>query len=110
MGAEVIATDAHGRPALLLRRVGDGDIILCTYPIEDMAAVTPRVNPDATVTLYDALADHAGVRRPVTVEDPRVTCDMLVRDDGADSPCSPATPRSHLISSPYWASRGHSPS
>ncbi len=48
-----------------------------------MAAVTPRVNPDATVTLYDALAAHAGVRRPVTVDDPRVTCDMLVRDDGA---------------------------
>jgi len=82
-GAEVIATDTSGRPALLLRRVGAGSIILCTYPIEHMAAVTPRVNPDATVTLYDALARHAGVRRPVTVDDPRVTCDMLVRDDGA---------------------------
>jgi hypothetical protein len=82
-GAEVIAADAHGRPALLLRRVGDGSIILCTYPVEHMAAVTPRVNPDATVTLYDALAGHARVRRPVTVDDPRVTCDMLVRDDGA---------------------------
>jgi endo-1,4-beta-mannosidase len=82
-GAEVIATDAHGRPALLLRVAGQGSIILCTYPIEHMAAVTPRVNPDATVTLYDALAVHAGVRRPVTVDDPRVSCDMLVRDDGA---------------------------
>jgi endo-1,4-beta-mannosidase len=81
-GAEVIAVDAHGRPALLLRRVGDGDIILCTYPIEHMAAVTPRVNPDAAVTLYDALASHARARRPVTVDDPRVACDMLVRDDG----------------------------
>jgi hypothetical protein len=80
--AEVIATDAHGRPALLARHAGDGDIILCTYPIEHMAAVTPRVNPDATVTLYEALAAHAGVRRPVTVSDPRVSCDMLVRDDG----------------------------
>ena len=47
-----------------------------------MAAVTPRVNPDATVTLYGALATHAGVRRPVTVDDPRVACDVLVRDDG----------------------------
>jgi endo-1,4-beta-mannosidase len=82
-GAEVIATDARGRPALLLRQVGQGGVILCTYPVEHMAAVTPRVNPDATVTLYDALASHAGVRRPVTVEDPRVACDMLVRDDGA---------------------------
>jgi endo-1,4-beta-mannosidase len=81
--AEVIATDAHGRPGLLLRRAGDGDIVLCTYPIEHMAAITPRVNPDATIMLYDALATHAGIRRPVTVDDPRVTCDMLVRDDGA---------------------------
>jgi hypothetical protein len=56
---------------------------LCTYPVEYMAAVTPRVNPDATVTLYGALATHAGVRRPVTVDDPRVACDMLVRDDGS---------------------------
>ena len=47
-----------------------------------MAALTPRVNPDDAVTLYDALAAHAGVRRPVTVDDPRVACDTLVRDDG----------------------------
>jgi len=45
-------------------------------------AVTPRVNPDATVALYGALATHAGVRRPVTVEDPDVACDVLVHRDG----------------------------
>jgi endo-1,4-beta-mannosidase len=87
--ADVIATDAHGRPAIVRRRLGStaqhrgGDIILCTYPLEHMAALTPRVNPDATVTWYGALAAHAGVRRPVTVDDPRVTCDTLVREDGA---------------------------
>jgi len=81
--AEVIATDGHARPALLRRQVGRGSLILCTYPLEYMAAVTPRVNPDATVTLYNALATHAGVRRPVSVDDPRVACDVLVRDDGA---------------------------
>ena len=48
-----------------------------------MAARTPRVNPDATVTLYSALAAHAGVRRLLSVDDPRVACDTLVRDDGA---------------------------
>jgi endo-1,4-beta-mannosidase len=81
--AEVIATDSHGRPALLRRQVGRGSLILCTYPLEYMAAVTPRVNPDATVTLYNALATHAGVRRPLSVDDPRIACDVLVRDDGA---------------------------
>ena len=81
--AEVIATDAHGRPALLCRRADRGSLLLCTYPIEYMSAVTPRVNPDATVALYGALAVHAGVRRPVTVDDPRIACDVLVRDDGA---------------------------
>jgi endo-1,4-beta-mannosidase len=85
-GAEVIATDARGRPALLLRRAGSqnrGSLILGTYPVEHMAALTPRVNPDDTVTLYRALAAHAGARRPVTVDDPRVACDALVRHDGA---------------------------
>jgi hypothetical protein len=47
-----------------------------------MAAHTPAVNPDDTVALYRALAAHAGARRPVTVDDPQVACDMLVRDDG----------------------------
>jgi hypothetical protein len=81
--AEVIATDAHGRPALLRRRVGAGALILCTYPVEYMAAVTPRVDAEPLVALYGALAEHAGVCRPVAVDDPRVACDVLLRDDGA---------------------------
>jgi endo-1,4-beta-mannosidase len=81
-GAEVIAEDAQGRPALLLRRAGAGSLVLCTYPIEHMAAATPAVNPEATSVLYDALAVHAGVRRLVTVEDPRVAADTLVHADG----------------------------
>ena len=47
-----------------------------------MAALGAQVNPDDTVTLYDALATHAGVGRAVTVDDPRVACDTLIRDDG----------------------------
>jgi endo-1,4-beta-mannosidase len=82
-GAEVVATDGRGRPALLHRRVGAGSLVLCTYPIEHMAAVTPRVNPEATSRLYDALAVHAGIRRLVRVDDPRVAADLVVRSDGA---------------------------
>jgi endo-1,4-beta-mannosidase len=80
--AEVIATDAHGRPALLRRQAGRGSLILCTYPLEYMAAAVARVNPDATAALYGALATHAGVRRLVTIDDPDVACDVLVHHDG----------------------------
>jgi endo-1,4-beta-mannosidase len=80
--AKVVAVDRHGRPALLRRSHGDGSVVLCTYPLEHMAAVTPRVNPEATYRLYDTLAALAGVRRPVTVEDPRVCADTLVHADG----------------------------
>jgi endo-1,4-beta-mannosidase len=80
--AEVLAVDAEGRPALLRRRVGAGSLILGTYPLEHLAAGTPRVNPDAVQTLYDALAEAAGVERTVRVEDPRVAADVLVHEDG----------------------------
>jgi len=47
-----------------------------------MAATLPRVNPDPTRDLYDALADFAGVARPVTAEDPRVAVDVMEHADG----------------------------
>jgi len=80
--AQVVAVDGKGRPALLVREVGAGAMVFCTYPLEHMAAMLPRVNPDPTRDLYDALADVAGVARPVTVEDPRVAADVLVHEDG----------------------------
>jgi endo-1,4-beta-mannosidase len=80
--AEVVAVDGHGRPALLCRRAGAGSVILCTYPLEHMAAVTPAANPEAAQVLYGALAAHAGLDRPVTVDDPRVAVDELVHADG----------------------------
>jgi endo-1,4-beta-mannosidase len=82
-GAEVIAVDGAGRPALLRRQADAGAMILCTYPVEHMAAVTPDVNPDATGKLYGALAVNAGLRRLVQVEDPRVASDVVIRSDGA---------------------------
>ena len=76
-GAEVVAVDGQGRPALLRYAVGSGSTVLCTYPIEHMAARTPAVNPESTWRIYSALADAAGVARPVRVDDPRVLVGRL---------------------------------
>jgi endo-1,4-beta-mannosidase len=80
--AEVVAVDQRNRPVLLERQAGGGRLVLCTYPLEHMAAVTPRVNPEPTYRLYDALAELSGVTRPVTVEDPRVLAAELRHRDG----------------------------
>lgn len=81
-GAEVIAVDAHGHPALLRHRTGKGSMVLGTFPLEYFAAVTPMVNPEPTWRLYSALATEAGVRRYVRVEDPRVTVGEMIHEDG----------------------------
>ena len=71
-GARILAVDGSGRPALLERKVGLGAMVLCTYPIEHMAARTPRANPESTWQLYGALAQAAGIALPLSVSDPRV--------------------------------------
>ena len=83
-GADVVAHDSHGRPAIVVKRHGPGRAVLCTYPLEYFAARLGRVNPEDTWRLYDALAELAGVRRPAHVEDPRVLADVLADDDGGE--------------------------
>jgi hypothetical protein len=56
--------------------------VLATYPLEHMAAVTPRVNPEPTARLYAALAAEAGVTPEVRVDDPRVLVGTMTHDDG----------------------------
>jgi endo-1,4-beta-mannosidase len=81
--AEILAVDQHDRPVLLRRRVGSGQLILCTYPLEYMAAVTAAVNPEPTHRLYSALARESGIVPEVRVDEPLVMVSELVRDDGA---------------------------
>jgi hypothetical protein len=81
-GAEVVAVDQRDRPVLLERPAGSGRVVLCTYPLEQLAAATARVNPEPTWRVYDALATVAGLDRPVTVEDPRVMAAELRHRDG----------------------------
>ncbi|MDA8296372.1 MAG: cellulase family glycosylhydrolase [Actinomycetota bacterium] len=76
--ARVIARDGHGRPALVSKAIGDGSTLLCTYPIEHFAAMTPGANPEDTWRLYSALAEFAGVARPVRVADPRVLVSQIL--------------------------------
>lgn len=83
MDAWAVATDAHGRPAPLCRKTGEGRTVLATYPLEHMAARTARANPEQTHRLYATLAELAGAARPVTVGTPYVAADTLVREDGA---------------------------
>ena len=81
--AEVVAVDQRSRPVLLERAVaGGGRLVLSTYPLEQLAAASARVNPEPTWRIYDALATVAGLRRPVTVEDPRVFAAELRHRDG----------------------------
>ena len=61
----------------LRNELGRGRTVFCTYPLEHFAARTPRVNPEETWRLYSALAEVAGVSRPVRVDDPRVLVGRL---------------------------------
>lgn len=80
--AVVLAVDIHDRPVLLRHRVGKGQLVLSTYPLEYFASVTPEANPEPTHRIYAALAAEAGVIPDVRVEDPRVLVSELVHDDG----------------------------
>jgi endo-1,4-beta-mannosidase len=82
VSAEVVAVDGHDRPVLVERRAGGGRLVLCTYPLEQLAAASARVKPEPTWRVYDALAEVAGLSRPVTVEDPRVMAAELRHRDG----------------------------
>jgi hypothetical protein len=81
-GASVIARDGRGRPALLEHQTGKGRMVLCTYPLEHMAAQSLGVNPEPSWRLYAALAEVAGVTPEVRVHDPRVIVGEMVHESG----------------------------
>lgn len=81
-GATVVARDAQGRPAILVREVGQGRLVLCTYPLELFVARTPFVDHAPLVALMSALALVAGCPPQVTTDDPTTMVDRLVSADG----------------------------
>ena len=64
------------------RAVGDGVILLATYPLEYLASAPPRVNPTDIARLYRALAVRAGTLPDVHVDRADIHVDRLVRNDG----------------------------
>lgn len=80
---QVVAVDAHGDPAIVMRQHGTGAAVLCTYPIEHFASRRAAANPDDSWRLYEALAQLAGATPEVGVDRPDVLVDHLVHDDGS---------------------------
>ncbi len=78
-GGRVIARDQDGRPAIVVRDVGQGHGVLCAYPIEHMLAVVPNaLEGDSRVWhLYRALKRLAGIRSPFGADDPAVELGCL---------------------------------
>ncbi len=62
-GGQVIATDQHGRPALVANTFGKGKTLLCAYPIESYLAVQPAAfeKEENTHRIYRAFRQWAGV-------------------------------------------------
>ena len=57
-------------------------MVLATYPIEYMAAITPGANPEPTWRLYQALAHAAGATPAVSFDTPRMNASLMRHDDG----------------------------
>jgi endo-1,4-beta-mannosidase len=83
LDGETVAVDGRGRPAVVRKRHGDGQAVLCTFPLEHLAAAQGRVNPEPTWRIYRALAEEAGATGPVSVPDPAVLVDGLEHEDGS---------------------------
>jgi endo-1,4-beta-mannosidase len=80
MGAEVIAVDQDGHPALTVQRYGQGFAVLCAAPIEAMLGSTPSAfeGQQNAWRLYRAFAQAAGQFGRVRSGNPKVEAGSLV--------------------------------
>lgn len=78
-----IMVDDRGNPALVRHDVGDGHVLLSTYPLEYYAIETPDYHEQAwTWKVYRAAAELAGTTACVESGNPRVSSTLLEHDDG----------------------------
>ncbi len=84
VGAEVVARDQFGRPAVLVHTHGQGRVVTVSHPVELLLASQPD-DPFADSgawQLYRGLADLAGAGLPDALEHPDATCGALTGDEG----------------------------
>jgi endo-1,4-beta-mannosidase len=81
-GAEVIAVDQLGRPALVAHSYGKGKVLLSAYPLESYLASTPAAfdQPEATHRIYQALRNWAGHAALFQSDNPSVEVSTLAGD------------------------------
>jgi endo-1,4-beta-mannosidase len=78
-GGQVIATDHHGRPALVANTFGNGKTLLCAYPIESYLAVQPAAfeREENTHRIYRAFRQWAGIMPLFQTDQPSVEVGAL---------------------------------
>jgi beta-glucosidase len=83
-GAEVIAEDQNGAPAIVCYQAGKGKALLCAYPIEVYLAFEPAAfeHENPTYKLYRAFMEWAGIRPQVESNHPAVETAVLDRATG----------------------------
>jgi hypothetical protein len=83
-GADAVAVDAAGEPALAVGERGPGHAVTCAYPVELLLADAPDAHgpDDRTWGLYAGLADLAGARGPARTDHPDVVAGTLAGPRG----------------------------
>jgi hypothetical protein len=84
-GAEIVAIDGQGRPALLRNPIGSGCALLCTHPLEYLAARTPRVKPFAVapIACRNAVGRQRKTKRDLVLQATSMVGRAERRDAGA---------------------------
>ena len=83
-GAEVIAEDQNGNPAIVCYQAGKGKALLCAYPIEVYLAVEPAAfeHENLSYKLYRAFMEWAGIKPLVDSHAPAVETAVLSNEVG----------------------------
>ncbi|MBR4369721.1 MAG: hypothetical protein IKS92_01640, partial [Victivallales bacterium] len=88
IGAEVLATDADGDPALTCHQYGKGKIIFCNAPVESSLTEQPRAFDGNLHLFYRYLMELLGIKRDVTRENPMLTLTEHPMADGSLLVCA----------------------